>query len=122
MKMTTAGIDLAKNVFQAHGVDAQGKAVLRKELDRSKVTGESHGTVSADYASATNAVPISTRHSSRLPAYSSAGDTLSGFARRSKATNLHQDLETESSRCKILGSIPNDSINVSLSIIRWIET
>lgn len=30
MKMTTAGIDLAKNVFQIHGVDAQGKAVLRK--------------------------------------------------------------------------------------------
>lgn len=30
MKMTTAGIDLAKNVFQVHDVDAQGKAVLRK--------------------------------------------------------------------------------------------
>jgi len=32
-------IDLAKNIFQAHGVDAQGKAVLRKKLDRSKMTG-----------------------------------------------------------------------------------
>lgn len=37
MKITTAGIDLAKNVFQVHGVDAQGKAVLRKKLDRSKM-------------------------------------------------------------------------------------
>lgn len=37
MKMTTVGIDLAKNVFQVHGVDAQGKAVLRKKLDRSKM-------------------------------------------------------------------------------------
>jgi len=37
MKITTAGIDLAKNVFQIHGVDAQGKAVLRKKLDRSKM-------------------------------------------------------------------------------------
>lgn len=38
MKITTVGIDLAKNVFQVHGVDAQGKAVLRKKLDRSKMT------------------------------------------------------------------------------------
>ena len=37
MKITTAGIDLAKNVFQVHGVDDQGKAVLRKKLDRSKM-------------------------------------------------------------------------------------
>ena len=37
MKITTVGIDLAKNVFQVHGVDAQGKAVLRKKLDRSKM-------------------------------------------------------------------------------------
>jgi transposase len=32
MKITTVGIDLAKNVFQAHGVNEQGKAVLRKQL------------------------------------------------------------------------------------------
>ena len=29
MKITTIGIDLAKNVFQVHGVDERGKAVLR---------------------------------------------------------------------------------------------
>ena len=29
MKVTTIGIDLAKNVFQVHGVDEQGKGVLR---------------------------------------------------------------------------------------------
>lgn len=34
MKITTIGIDLAKEVFQIHGVDAQGKAVLRKQLRR----------------------------------------------------------------------------------------
>lgn len=39
-----------------------------------------------------------------------------------QAANLHQDLETESSRCKIRGSIPNDSINVSPSINRWLKT
>ena len=30
MKITTIGIDLAKEVFQIHGVNAHGKAVLRK--------------------------------------------------------------------------------------------
>jgi len=35
MDITTVGIDLAKNVFQVHGVDARGKAVLRKQLRRS---------------------------------------------------------------------------------------
>jgi transposase len=38
MKITTMGIDLAKNVFQVHGIDARGKAVLRKQLRRSQVT------------------------------------------------------------------------------------
>ncbi|MDE9566863.1 IS110 family transposase, partial [Xenorhabdus bovienii] len=37
MKMTTVGIDLAKNVFQIHGVDAQGKTVLKKQLPRAKM-------------------------------------------------------------------------------------
>ena len=37
MKITTVGIDLAKNVFQVHGVDEQGKAVLRKQLKRKEV-------------------------------------------------------------------------------------
>jgi transposase len=34
MKITTVGIDLAKNVFQIHGVDERGKAVVRKQLKR----------------------------------------------------------------------------------------
>lgn len=37
MKITTVGIDLAKNVFQVHGVDERGKAVLRKQLKRKDV-------------------------------------------------------------------------------------
>lgn len=37
MKITTIGIDLAKNVFQVHGVDARGKAVARKQLKRKDV-------------------------------------------------------------------------------------
>jgi transposase len=37
MKITTIGIDLAKNVFQVHGVDQRGKAVLKKRLRRNQV-------------------------------------------------------------------------------------
>jgi hypothetical protein len=32
MKITTIGIDLAKSVFQVHGVDEHGKAVFNKRL------------------------------------------------------------------------------------------
>src|SRR3974390_824550 len=38
MNITTIGFDLAKNVFQVHGISAQGKAVLRKTLKRAEVT------------------------------------------------------------------------------------
>jgi transposase len=38
MKITTVGIDLAKNVFQVHGVDERGRAVLRKQLRREQVS------------------------------------------------------------------------------------
>jgi transposase len=34
--VTTIGIDLAKNVFQIHGVDAKGKTVLQKRVSRLK--------------------------------------------------------------------------------------
>jgi transposase len=37
MDITTVGIDLAKNVFQVHAVDARGKTVLRKQLRRGQV-------------------------------------------------------------------------------------
>ena len=37
MKLTTIGIDLAKNVFQVHGVDERGKAILKKQLKREQM-------------------------------------------------------------------------------------
>src|SRR5215470_16599506 len=36
-EVTTIGLDLAKHVFQVHGVDASGVTVLRKRLRRSQV-------------------------------------------------------------------------------------
>ena len=36
-EVTTMGLDLAKHVFQVHGVDAEGATVLRKQLRRAQV-------------------------------------------------------------------------------------
>ena len=37
MPITTIGLDLAKSVFQVHGVDATGQVVVRKSLRRSQM-------------------------------------------------------------------------------------
>ena len=37
MNVTRIGLDLAKQVFQVHGVNASGKTVLRKTLRRQQV-------------------------------------------------------------------------------------
>src|SRR5580698_2338430 len=37
MQITTIGLDIAKNVFQVHGIDAVEKVVVRKQLRRSQV-------------------------------------------------------------------------------------
>src|ERR1700736_2624049 len=39
MQITTIGLDIAKNVFQIHGIDAKEKVVVRKKLRRSQVIG-----------------------------------------------------------------------------------
>ena len=36
-EVITIGVDLAKNVFQVHGVDAEGEVVIRRQLRRSRV-------------------------------------------------------------------------------------
>lgn len=37
MKVTTVGIDLAKQVFQIHGVDEHGKTTIKKQLRRAQM-------------------------------------------------------------------------------------
>src|SRR4249919_775419 len=37
MQITTIGLDIAKNVFKVHGIDAKEKVVARKQLRRSQV-------------------------------------------------------------------------------------
>ena len=36
-KVTTVGIDLAKNVFSVHGVDEGGAVMFRKTVSRSRL-------------------------------------------------------------------------------------
>ena len=37
MEVTTIGLDLAKHVFQVHGVDASGSVILKRRLRRREV-------------------------------------------------------------------------------------
>jgi transposase len=37
MQVTTIGLDIAKNAFQVHGIDAAEKVVIRKPLRRAQV-------------------------------------------------------------------------------------
>ncbi len=37
MDITTLGIDLAKNLFQVHGVDGQGRTVVQRQLRRAQL-------------------------------------------------------------------------------------
>jgi transposase len=32
--ITTIGLDIAKSVFQVHGIDAEGKVIVRRQLKR----------------------------------------------------------------------------------------
>ena len=36
-EVSTIGLDIAKSVFQVHGVDADGAVVIRKRVSRAKV-------------------------------------------------------------------------------------
>ena len=39
MQISTMGVDLAKSVFQVHGVDAAGEVVVARKLRRAQVVG-----------------------------------------------------------------------------------
>ena len=39
MQITTVGLDIAKNVFQIHGIDSDEQVVVRKQLRRGQVMG-----------------------------------------------------------------------------------
>ena len=37
MQITTFGLDIAKNVFQVHGIDAAENVIVRKQLRRGQI-------------------------------------------------------------------------------------
>jgi transposase len=37
MNITTIGLDLVKNIFQVHGVDAEGRVMVRRNLRRAQM-------------------------------------------------------------------------------------
>ena len=39
MQITTVGLDIAKNVFQVHGIDADERVVVRRQLRHGQVVG-----------------------------------------------------------------------------------
>ena len=39
MKVSAIGVDIAKSVFQVHGEDAEGKAIIQKRLGRKGMVG-----------------------------------------------------------------------------------
>ena len=42
--VTTIGLDIAKSVFQVHGVDAKGNVVLRRQIKRRYVLAGRRGS------------------------------------------------------------------------------
>lgn len=42
MKITRIGLDLAKDVFQVHGVDRDGRTVVRRRLRRGECANTRH--------------------------------------------------------------------------------
>jgi transposase len=67
MQFTTIGLDLAKQVFQIHGVDAEGAVVVRKRLRRSEVIrffsrNSLHALYAAGLPTSARRQPISNGH------------------------------------------------------------
>ena len=49
--VTTIGLDIAKSVFQVHGIDAEGNVLIRRQLKRRYVLAFSRGCRHASLAS-----------------------------------------------------------------------
>jgi hypothetical protein len=63
MNITTAGVDLAKNLFQVRGVDDRGNAVLRKALKRTEVV---------SFRPSARSIPLRSSCQRRLPSAASS--------------------------------------------------
>ena len=64
--VTTIGLDIAKSVFQVHGIDAQGKVVIRRQLRRAGPWPDVPSWTSRSYTSTTLS-PMPTTRFPRRP-------------------------------------------------------
>jgi transposase len=46
--VTTIGLDIAKSVFQVHGINAEGKVLIRRQLKRRLIRGGHYGQRSCE--------------------------------------------------------------------------
>jgi hypothetical protein len=65
-EITTIGLDLAKHVFQVHGIDPEGTTVLRRRLRRNQVLAF-RGTTAANRQDAE--YPITSQKAPALPGF-----------------------------------------------------
>jgi hypothetical protein len=70
-EVSTIGLDIAKSIFQIHGVDADGAVVIRKRISRAKLL-EFFATLPASLVKfSINSAPISRRTISVTPTFRS---------------------------------------------------
>jgi len=62
-EVTTIGLDIAKNVFHAHGADERGAVIISRKLTRSKLLDFFAGQPACVWRSRRAAVPITGRAS-----------------------------------------------------------
>src|SRR4051812_41497702 len=94
MQITTVGLDIAKNLFQVHGADAQGRVLLKRKLARGKVL-EFFATLPACLVGleACGAAPYRARELTRL------GHPVQADAATVRAA-LRPDQQTRRGRCR----------------------
>ena len=68
MQITTIGLDIAKNVFQVHGIDGNETVVVRKQLRRGKLIAFFEiGAVPCRHRSLCHGAPLGTRTDEARP-------------------------------------------------------
>jgi hypothetical protein len=88
MQITTIGLDIAKNVFQVHGIDTAEKVVVRKQLRRGQVmkffealppclVGTERLHLEAEYMAA----PVSFREKGQILFPCTAGELIERYVR-----------------------------------------
>ena len=63
MQITTIGLDIAKNVFQIHGIDSAEKVIVRKQLRRGQFTAffEGSGAMLGRHGGLCHVTPLGAR-------------------------------------------------------------